>query len=135
MVDKVTNFEKSTRKIITYGMVIEALNNISKQTAENYAFFTTNLKDVENNKVSGFKFSSAEQGTKLGQLLENLGIKFIYHIPDIKSQAGELHIAPEHAAEAKKLFDNWQSTVIVTQKLTGNHELDSMWTRQVGIVR
>ena len=135
MADKVTNFEKSTRKIITYGMVIEALNDISKQTAGENAFIATDLKDVENNKVSGFKFSSTEQGTKLGQLLDNLGIKFTYYIPSIKSQAGELHIAPEHAAEAKKLFDNWQSTVIVTRKLTGNHEIDSMWTRQVGIAR
>lgn len=65
MADKVTNFEKSTRKIITYGMVIDALNDISKQTAGESAFFATDLKDVENNKVSGFKFSSTEQGVKL----------------------------------------------------------------------
>lgn len=82
------------------------LNQISKSSGNDFAFFDKN----------GAKFvsDSMEIMQKLSDLLDNLGIKHTHHFADLKS-VPELIIAPEYVEVAHKLFDGWQSNLIIQQ--------------------
>lgn len=130
--NKKETFNRATKQVITYGQVMSHLNNIAKQSGGDEAYFSSDLISPENKKVAGFKFSSVQQRASLCELLELLGMRFYTHYKNLNSEVGELHIAPEHTATAKKLFDNWCSWVIIEPKITGNNELDSQWSEIVG---
>ena len=124
-------FNRAAKQVVTYGQVMSHLNNIAKQSGGDEAYFSSDLTSPENKKVAGFKFSSVQQHASLCALLELLGMRFYTYYKNLNSQVGELHIAPEHTATAKKLFDNWCSWIIIEQRITGNKELDSKWSEIV----
>lgn len=126
---------KAQDKVVTYGQVMSCLNNIAKNSGNSEAYFSTDLISPEKKKVTGFKFSSAQQEADLSNLLKSLKISFIHYYPTINNQVGELHIMPEHAEVAKKLFNNWSSWVIVERNITGNKELDAKWSEVVSCTR
>ena len=133
--DKKEALNKAATKVITYGQVISRLNSIAKQSGNAEAYFSSDLISPIHGKTVGFKFASAQQGAELGTLLESLGMRFVRHHATLNEQVGELHIAPEHAANAKKLFDNWCSWVTIEPRITGNKELDSKRSEIVGHTR
>ncbi|MDW3024842.1 MAG: hypothetical protein R8N50_04130 [Alphaproteobacteria bacterium] len=131
MKDKTTSFSKASTKCMTYANVIDQLNNITKTSGTNKAYFSTELNNPEFGPAVGFKFSSAEQSMNLGVLMRQLGFSFVRHYTTLEPYVGELHLMPEHANQAKKLFNNWCSWEIIEKK----HENDAKWKEIVGIAR
>lgn len=133
--DKTNIFSKAAAKVMTYGKVMQELNKIAHMSGSDYAGFSKNLKDVKGNKTLGFEFDTAQQEMQLSDLLDSLGIKFVHYKADIKSQKGQLHIAPEFHKLAGELFETWNSCVIIESRITGNAEIDAKWARVVSHTR
>ena len=129
--EKKAEFSKAAAKVMTYGKVMQELNKISQMSGVDYAGFSKNLKDVQGNTTLGFEFDTAQQEMQLSELLDSLGIKFVHYKADIKSQKGQLHIAPEFHKLAGELFETWNSFVIIEPRITGNAEIDAKWARVV----
>ena len=133
--EKKAEFSKAAAKVMTYGNVMQELNKISQMSGVDYAGFSKNLKDVQGNTTLGFEFDTAQQEMQLSELLDSLGIKFVHYKADIKSQKGQLHIAPEFHKLAGELFETWNSFVIIEPRITGNAEIDAKWARVVSHTR
>ena len=133
--EKKAEFSKAAAKVMTYGKVMQELNKISQMSGVDYAGCSKNLKDVQGNTTLGFEFDTAQQEMQLSELLDSLGIKFVHYKADIKSQKGQLHIAPEFHKLAGELFETWNSFVIIEPRITGNAEIDAKWARVVAHTR
>ena len=131
MTDKKQSFAKAEKVVITYGDMIQRLNNIAKNSGTDTAHYNNHMKDFDGNPISAFEFSCPELSIKLERLLRDLNIKYSHAYDSIKSQAGRLEIAPADRARADELFKNWSSWVIIEPRITGNAELDAKWHRVV----
>lgn len=135
MTDKTQQFTRAGADLMTLGTVMSRLNTIAKTAGGDFASYSKNITDFDGNIVSGFHFSSHEMASKLGRLLSDLGIKYANVYDSIKSEAGRLEIAPEHKAHADKIFDNWQSNVVIEPRITGNAALDAKWRTIANVTR
>ncbi len=133
--DKKTELQNATAKVLTYGQVMTRLNDIAKLSGNSEAYFTTELASIDAGTQTGFKFSSAAQAQSLSELLNDLGIAFIRHHPGLDANVGELYILPAHVATAQKIFNNWSSWIIVEPRVTGNQTQNTKWAQPISLSR